>query len=69
MTGLSEYTSATVIKSTKNTGQTTLTAQNISAGYSWNSKLASGLILLPTTPNSGDLAIMQRYMNQLAGVA
>lgn len=65
---LSAYTSATVITSIKNTGQTTLTGQDISAGYNWNSTLSNGLILLPTTPSSNELAIMQKYMNKLAGV-
>jgi hypothetical protein len=68
ISNLSAFTSATVIISQKGVGQTTLTGQNISAGYSYNQARSNGLMLIPGTVSDSDLAKLQKYMNRLAGV-
>jgi hypothetical protein len=66
--GLSGYTASTLIHSVLGTGQTTLENQDISAGYNWTQDNSAGLIICRTAPSPRDLALMQRYMNKLAGV-
>jgi hypothetical protein len=68
ISNLSTFTSATVIISQQGVGQTTLTGQNISAGYSYNQARSNGLMLIPGTVSDSDLAKLQKYMNRLAGV-
>lgn len=67
--GLSAFTSAAVIKSVKNTGYSIQTAQDISAGYSFNTKFSNALMLAKSTPSSSELAVIKKYFDRLAGVA
>lgn len=67
--GLSAFTSAAVIKSVKNTGYSIQTEQDISAGYSFNTKFSNALMLAKNTPSSSELAVIKKYFDRLAGVA
>jgi len=68
ISGLSAFTSAAVIKSVKNTGYSIQTEQDISAGYSFNTKFSNALMLAKSTPSSSELAVIKKYFDKLAGI-